>query len=178
GVWFAVIVALLFAGTLFYFMPRAAKVTITGTDVKREDKKGAQAGVTRDVRFIYANNVSDGKARAFRNEDNPWYIKWDSGDIAAQATGMVQSETADLAKDEKQVVLVKYYGLRIPVLSLYPNVLSLKVVPPDYVYFPVFNIVFLIVLLVLFIWGGIKVRKLFRAAGNKAREITGRSDNP
>lgn len=178
GVSLAVLIALLFAGTLFYFMPRASKVTITGTDVKREDKTGAKAGVTRDVRFIYANNVSDGKARAFRNEDNPWYFKWDSGDIAAQATGMVQQETADLAQDEKQVVLVKYYGLRIPLLSLYPNVLSLKDVAPDYVYIPIFNIIFLIVLLVVFIWGGIKVRKIFRAAGDKAREITGRSAAP
>ena len=87
---------------------------------------------------------------------------------------MVQAETADLAQDKKQVVLVKYYGIRIPVLSLYPNVLSLKAVAPDYVYFPVFNIVFLIVLLVAFLWGGIKVRRLFRAAGNKAKQITGR----
>lgn len=178
GVSLAVLVALLFAGTLLYFMPRASKVTITGTDVKREDKKGAQAGVTRDVRFIYANNISDGKARAFRNEDNPWYFKWDSGDIAAQATGMVQAETADLADREKQVVLVKYYGLRIPILSLYPNVLSLKVVPPDYVHFPIFNIIFLIVLLAVFIWGGVKVRRLFRAARAKAREITGRGNSP
>ncbi|MEM7135320.1 MAG: DUF1523 family protein [Myxococcota bacterium] len=174
GVVLAVVVALLFAGTLFYYMPRADKVTITGTDVKRQDKKGAQAGQTRDVRFIYANNVSDGKARAFRNEDNGWYFKWDSGDIAAEATGMVQAETADLAQDKKQVVLVKYYGLRIPLLSLYPNVLSLKAVAPDYVYIPVFNIIFLVVLLALFLWGGIKVRKFFRAAGDKAREITGR----
>ncbi|MGB5811889.1 MAG: DUF1523 family protein [Polyangiales bacterium] len=174
GVAVAILIALLFGSTLYYYMPRASKVYITGTDVKRQDKKGANAGQTRDVRFVYANNVSDGKARAFRNEDNPWYFKFDSGDIAAEATGMVQTETADLAKNERQVVLAKYYGTRIPILSLYPNVLSLKAVAADYVHIPIFNIVFLIVLLAVFLWAGVKVRRLFRAAGTKARKLTGR----
>lgn len=170
----AVLIAVLFASTLYYYMPRADKVYITGTDVKRQDKEGPPGGATRDIRFVYAKNISDGKARAFRNEDNPWYFKFDSGDIAAQATGMVQAETADMAKGEKQVVLAKYYGTRIPILSLYPNVLSLEPVPADYVYIPIFNIVFLVVLLFVFLWLGVKVRRLFHAAGDKARAMTGR----
>jgi hypothetical protein len=178
GVTLAVLIAALFASTLYYYMPRAAKVTITGTEVKRMDRKGAQPGQdhTRDVRFVYATDLSDGKALAFRNEDNGWYFKWDSGDIAAEAMSMAQTETADVADGEKQVVLAKYYGARVSMFDIYPNLLSLKKVAADYVYIPVFNIIFLIVLLALFVWGGIKVRKLFHAAGAKAKEITGRGD--
>jgi len=176
GVVLAVLIAVLFASSLYYYMPRATKVTISGTDVKRMDRKGAKPGQdqTRDVRFVYATEVDEGKALAFRNEDNGWYFKWDSGDIAAEAMSMAQAETADMTGDKKDVVLVKYYGARVPMLDLYPNIVSLKKVPKDYVYIPVFNIIFLIVLLALFIWGGIKLRKLFRVAGAKAKEITGR----
>jgi len=176
GVVLAVLAAVLFASALYYYMPRATKVTITGSDVKRMDRKGANPGQdkTRDVRFVYATEVDGGKALAFRNEDNGWYFKWDSGDVAAEAMSMAQAETAEIADDVKDVVLVKYYGARFPMLHLYPNILSLKRVASDYVYIPVFNIIFLIVLLALFIWGGIKLRKLFRAAGEKAKEITGR----
>ncbi len=178
GVAVAVLIAALFASTLYYYMPRATKVTITGTDVKRMDRKGAKPGQdqTRDVQRVFATDLGDGRALVFRNEDNGWYFKWDSGDIAAEAMSMAQPETADVADGEKQVVLAKYYGARVPMFDIYPNLLSLKKVAGDYVYIPVFNIIFLIVLLALFIWGGIKVRKLFHAAGAKAKEITGRGD--
>jgi len=178
GVALAILIALLFGGTLYYFMPRTAMVTITGTEVKRIEKKEGQQG-TRDVYFIYATNVKTGKARAFRNEDNGWYLKWDSGDIAAQATSLAQAETAEMAQGKaRDVVLVKYYGARLPFFSLFPNVLSLEKVPPDYVHIPIFNILFLIVLLFVFIWLGAKLRKLFRAAGERARSFTGRPSPP
>ena len=56
GVALALLVTLLFAGTLYYFMPRAAKVLITGTEVKRMDTKDPPTGEhrSRDVRFVYA----------------------------------------------------------------------------------------------------------------------------
>ena len=179
GVALAFLFTVLFASALYYYMPRAAKVTISGTDVKRMDRKGAEPGQaqTRDVRFVYAAEVDSAKALAFRNEDNGWYFKWNSGDIAAQAMSLARPETADTAaavQTDKDVVLVKYYGVRIPVLDLYPNILSLEKVPEDYVYIPYGNIVFLIVLLALFIWGGVKLRRFLRAAGEKAKEITKR----
>lgn len=177
GVALAVSIAVLFASSLYYYMPSTTKVTISGTEVKRMDRKGAEPGQdqTRDVRFVYATELDGGKALAFRNEDNGWYFKWDSGDVAAEAMSLAQSGAANLADDAKNTaVLVKYYGARFPMLDLYPNILSLKKVPADYVYVPIFNIIFLIVLLALFIWSGIKVRKLLHAAGEKAKEITGR----
>jgi len=172
----ALLFTVLFAGCLYYYMPRATKVTISGTDVKRVDRKGAQPGQdrTRDVRFVYATEVDSGKALALRNEDNKWYFKWDSGDIAAEAMSFAQGESADTARGDKDVVLLKYYGVRVPMLDLFPNILSLKKVPGDYVYIPYGNIAFLIVLLALFIWGGVKLRKFLHAAAAKAKEITGR----
>jgi len=175
----ALVFTVLFAASLYYFMPRATKVTISGTDVKRMDRKGAEPGQdrTRDVRFVYATEVEGGKALALRNEDNGWYFKWDSGDIAAQAMSLAQGESAEPSEGEKGVVLVKYYGVRIPVLDLYPNILSMEKVANDYVHIPYGNIIFLVVLLALFIWGGVKLRRFLRAAGAKAKEITGRGSH-
>ena len=162
GVALAVLVTLLFAGTLYYFMPRATKVLITGTEVKRMDTKEPGTGDhrSRDVRFIYATNQATKKALVFRNEDNGWYFKFDAGDIAAEASKLAKNEVDETA-------LLKYYGLRIAILDSYPNVLSLKEVDAGYVYVPWVNMVILIVLLILFVWAGVKVRHLFSAAKTK-----------
>jgi len=162
GVALAVLVALLFAVTLYYFMPRASKVLVTGTEVKRMDTKEPASGEhrSRDVRFIYATEQKSKNALVFRNEDNGWYFKFDSGDIAAEASKLAKNEVEETA-------LVKYYGIRIAVLDSYPNVLSLKEVGSDYVYVPWVNMVVLVVLLILFIWAGVKVRRLFTAAKAK-----------
>lgn len=166
GIVLAAIVALLVGGTLYYFMPRAQMVYVTGTDVKRMDQKDAATGgeKTRDVRFIYATAVDSQKALVFRNEDNGWYFKFDSGDIAAEANKLAKSEA-------QKTALIRYYGLRIPVLDSYPNALSLKEVPPDYVYVPWVNMIILVVLLIGFLWIGVKVRRVFRKAKDK---VTGR----
>ena len=162
GIGLAVLVALLFAGTLYYFMPRATKVLITGTEVKRMDTKDPATGEhrSRDVRFIYATERESKDALVFRNEDNGWYFKFDSGDIAAEASKLAKNEVEETA-------LLKYYGLRIAILDSYPNVLSLKEVEADYVYVPWVNMVVLLLLLFVFIWAGVKVRHLF--AGAKAK---------
>lgn len=167
---------LLFAAALSYGMPRAEKVRVTGTDVKRVDRDHPEPGQsqTRDVRFIYTADLDDGKARAFRNEDSPLHLKFDSGDLAAEAMSMAQEEAAVAGDLRSEVALARYYGWRIPVLSMYPNILSLKKVEVDYVYIPIFNIVFLVVLLALVLWAGFKIRKLFKAAGEKAKELTAR----
>ena len=162
GIALAVLVALLFAATLYYFMPRATKVLITGTEVKRMDTKDPATGDhrSRDVRFIYAEERTTRKALVFRNEDNGWYLKWDSGDIAAEASKLAKN-------DVEETALLRYYGLRIAILDSYPNVLSLKEVGPDYVYVPWVNMVVLVLLLIVFILAGVKVRRLFSSAKAK-----------
>lgn len=162
GIALALLVTLLLAGTLYYFMPRATKVLITGTEVKRMDTKepGTGAHRSRDVRFIYATELETKEARVFRNEDNGWYLKFDSGDIAAEASKLAKNDVDETA-------LLKYYGLRIAILDSYPNALSLTEVPSDYVYVPWVNMVVLVVLLILFIFAGVKIRRLFTSAKSK-----------
>ena len=53
------------------------------------------------------------------------------------------------------------------ILDSYPNALSIKEVEADYVYVPWVNMVVLILMLVVFIWAGVKIRKLFRSAKDK-----------
>jgi len=162
GVALAVLVTLLFAGTLYYFMPRATKVLVTGTEVKRMDQKDPATGdhKSRDVRFIYATDLETKKALVFRNEDNGWYFKFDSGDIAAEASKLAKNEVEETA-------LLKYYGLRIAIFDSYPNALSLKEVESDYVYVPWVNMVVLVLLLFFFVWAGVKARRLFEKAKDK-----------
>lgn len=162
GVAFAVLVALFVAFNIYYFMPRATKARITGSDVKRVDKEKPTPGETktRDVRYVYATDFESGKAIVFRNEDNAWYFKFDSGDVTAEAAKLANN-------DVDEVALIRYYGVRIPILHAYPNVISIKEVDPDYVYVPWLSMAMLVVLLVLFLWGGVKVRRLFRGAKDK-----------
>jgi hypothetical protein len=162
GIALAILVTLLFAGTLVYFMPRATMARITGTDVKRMDKTDMAGGegTTRDVRFVYATELDSKKARVFRNEDNGWYLKWDSGDIAAEASKLAANEA-------EKIALVKYYGIRMAIFDSYPNILSLKEVDADYVYVPWVNMVVLVVLLFFVIWAGIKIRHAFGSAKAK-----------
>ena len=162
GVAFAVLVALFVAFNIYYFMPRARKVMITQTEVQRREATPSKTGTdrSRDMLLIYATDFNSKKPIVFRNEDNFFYFKWDSSDVAAQA--------ARLATDDPDgAVLVRYYGVRIAILSAYPNALSMKEVSPDHTHIPWLSIVYLVVVLSLFLWAGVKVRKLFRTAKDK-----------
>jgi hypothetical protein len=171
--------ALLFAILFLFFhynLPRTSVVQISGTDTKRVDKaaqgevvegakgKKVDAGTqTADVRFI--NSVSrKGKPMVFRNEDTGWgwppYFKFDSADVTAEA----QAFAADQGKPW---VLVKYYGWRIKMFSMFPNVLDLKKVEKDYTHIPVFNIIFFILLVSLILIVRSKLKKLFTKRDDK-----------
>ncbi len=142
---------LLIAASLHYGLPSRDVVRIVGTDVVREDvqRRDAQGNlvtVTRDVRFIQAK-FPDGADRVYRNEDTGWgwppYFKFDTADLAAQATDLVSAAGAP------DWVVVRHYGWRIPVVSMYPNALSIRPASgPDERPLPWFNILF-ITLLVL-----------------------------
>ena len=162
GVAIAVLVALFVAFNLVYFMPRATKGTITGTEVKRMDRSGSTTGEqkTRDVRYVYATELDSKRAISFRNEDNAFYLKFDSGDVAAEASKLASNGV-------EEVALIEYYGIRAAIFHSYPNIISIKEVEADYVYVPWVQMLVLIVLLIGFIWGGVKLRKVFRAAKEK-----------
>ena len=171
--------ALLFVILFLFFhynLPRTSVVQISGTDTKRVDKavevekvEGAKdkkeniSTQTADVRFI--NSVSrKGKPMVFRNEDTGWgwppYFKFDSADVTAEA----QAFAADQGKPW---VLVKYYGWRIKMFSMFPNVLDLKKVDKNYTHIPVFNIIFFILLITLILIVRSKLKKLFTKRDEK-----------
>jgi hypothetical protein len=161
-IWLAVatLIALFVAFNIYYFLPRAKKVMITQTEVQRREATGTDANRSRDMLLIYASDYETKKPIVFGNEDNLFYFKVDSSDVAAHA--------ARLATDNPDgAVLVTYYGVRMPLFSAYPNALSLKEVPSDYTHVPWLSVVILVLVLAVFIWLGVKVRKVFRAAKDK-----------
>lgn len=160
GVAFAILIALLVAFGIFYAMPRARVVMVTQTEVQRREVPSSATSKSRDMLLIYATDYQSKKPLVFRNEDNLFYFKVDSSDVASHA--------ARLSKDNPDgAVLVRYYGVRIPLFSAYPNAISLTEVADDYAHIPWGSALFLLVVLVLFLWAGVKLRKLFRAAKDK-----------
>jgi hypothetical protein len=168
--WILLALILLFAAAfLHYNLPRTAVVRIEGTDVKRSDTAERQnagkpatapaGGTVTDVRYI--NTMTrDNKVLVLRNEDTGWgwppYFKFNSADITAQAQAFAKA-------DPPPWVLVKFYGWRIRMLSLFPNVIGLKVVDREYSALPWFNIIFLTLLLGGLIAIGLKLRQWGRA---------------
>jgi len=141
---------------LNYYLPDRDIVQVVGTEVKRIDVEsgapfwdradiGTTEGATRDVRFI--NTLREnGKQRVYRNEDTGWgfppYFKFDSGDLTARAQG--------LARGDDQWVAVRHYGWRIKMFSIFPNATSIKPVSgPNAMLIPWFNIVFIGLLLAI-----------------------------
>lgn len=160
-------IGLILAGLLFlawalasaYYLPAQEKVQITGTEVKREDFTRADGTRdSHDVRYIMATNL-EGRVRAYRNEDTGWgfppYFKFNSGDLAAQASAIARNQ-------QDAVVLVRAYGRRVPIASLYPNALSLRIVDPEYEPFPAFVFAYLAACFSLLVVGYLAFLRLRR----------------
>lgn len=160
------VVALLLLYVLFwvYSLPRTMKVHVTGTEVTRRDIENREGELrTWDVRYVMAEDL-DGGAHMFRNEDTGWgwppYFKFDSGDVAAQAQ--------NLATDARhETVLVTYYGFRVRILSLFPNIISLERVPPDHQTIP-WAAIFVVFLHVVLIGAA----RVWYRVHTQARDIT------
>lgn len=161
----AILLFIVGAVLLNYYLPSRDIVRVVGTEVKRIDVDsgapfwdradiGTTEGQTRDVRFINAE-FPNGKTRVYRNEDTGWgfppYFKFDSGDLTAQAQG--------LEKQDDQWVAMRHYGWRIRLFSIFPNATSIKRVDgPDVRLIPWFNIVFIGTLLLIWflLWRAIR----------------------
>lgn len=147
---------------LNYYLPSHDVVQVVSTDVKRMDinkgspfwdrqDAGTEENTTRDVRFIYSVRPN-GKERVFRNEDTGWsfpfYFKFDSSDLAARAQNFSRS-------NEDNWVVVKHYGWRIRLFSIFPNAVEIEEVDgPDARIIPWFNIVLLslLAIAIFLIW--------------------------
>ncbi len=138
-----------------YILPQRDIVRIIDAYEKRQDFgvnsifwANPDAGTTklpsRDVRFI-DTVMPDGSVMVYRNEDTsfswPFYFKFDSADINAQAKELVST------KEEPVWVAVRHYGWRFVYWTIFPNATSLKVVDgPDVRLIPWFNIFFFTVM--------------------------------
>jgi hypothetical protein len=163
----ALLLIIIAAILMHYYLPDRDIVRIVGTEVIRFDVKeddplrglnqeAANQGVnrTRDVRLINTQRAN-GRPMVFRNEDTGWgwppYLKFDSDNVFTEAKAF--------ERDNEQWVAVRHYGWRIELFSLYPNATSMKAVSgPDVRLIPWFNIVFIafVVLIWLTIWRTIR----------------------
>jgi hypothetical protein len=159
---------------LDYFLPHHDLLRIVGTEVRRppaySKSASEQAGTTRDIFYIFAEDMETKKPHVFRNEDTGWgfplYFKFNSADLQATALSIA---------GERGTALVAYYGWRIQIFSVLPNVLSISRAAPDAkLPLPWFNLGFAAVViggvswLALWIRGVRNRRRLARRAGSAA----------
>ncbi len=141
-----------FVAFLHYYLPSQDVVRVVRTetvrvDVETTDAQGNPAQSTRDQNRIYTFTPNSDE-RVYRNEDTgwgfPWYFKFDTANLAAAA------EDAVSTRNEPEWYVMRHYGWRIPMLSMFPNALTIREAEgPDQTLIPWFNIVFLIVLALL-----------------------------
>ena len=147
---------LIIGAFVHYTLPQRDIVRITGSEIIRKDFSGfnrwfyasADSGdsstINRDLRLI--NTVSrSGAVRVYRNEDTgfrwPPYFKFDSSDLHAEAIDAVSS------KELPEWYIMRHYGWRSQLLSIYPNAVSLRpATGPEQRLFPWFNLILLLVL--------------------------------
>ena len=154
--WGLLILAVLVVGLfLHYTLPQRdiVRVVDTGNRITQiganwifysiEDTgTGAETSTTRDIRFIEAVYPDNSTVIVYRNEDTGWfwppYFKWDSSTLQAEATNLRSTKVA------AQWVAVTHYGWRVPLLSAFPNAVSISpVAGPDVRLIPWVNIIIL-----------------------------------
>ncbi|BAP43465.1 DUF1523 family protein [Pseudomonas sp. 21LCFQ02] len=150
--------------SLHYLLPRHDVVLVTGVEVKRMDADGVinaenpADGPTRDVYFINTEDPQTKKVVVYRNEDTgwsfPWYFKFDSADLQAKAQGY--------SRDAQQLVLIRHYGWRIQILSMFPNITAVESTSSRDEPFPVFNTVFFTVLILIVLFSALFIRRRVR----------------
>jgi Protein of unknown function (DUF1523) len=96
----------------------------------------------RDIRFIDAVYPDGTSVMVYRNEDTGWfwppYFKWDSSTLQAEAQNLKSDKT------KPQWVSITHYGWRLPILSIFPNAISVTpVAGPEVTIIPYANILIL-----------------------------------
>lgn len=153
-----ILAALFVLGFLHYTLPQHDIVKITGTYNRlttigssnawayaSPDTGTAESSTTRDIRFI-ETAYPDGSVMVYRNEDTGWiwppYFKYDSSNLQAEA-GNLKSDAAN-----PKWVVVTHYGWRLPILSIYPNAVSVReAAGPDERVIPYVSIVVIVFLI-------------------------------
>lgn len=166
--------ALLLAGA-HYALPWGEVVVPTGTEVMRftngVDEGSATTGAgpgaqSRDVRLFYARTPDGSGVRTYRNEDAVFFLKFDSGTINSK----IQSILLDQARSKEELhVLAVSQGWRIDWLSMYPNLISLEVVPAGHTHYQWRALSIIVLMLLGFGAAGWWMVRLFRRASIAAR---------
>ncbi|KAA0943154.1 MULTISPECIES: DUF1523 family protein [unclassified Pseudomonas] len=163
GVILVAVLLIVSAGALglFYVLPQHDVVLITGVEVKRVDHDGVinaenpADGPTRDVYFINTEDPDSKKVMVYRNEDTgwsfPWYFKFDSADVQAKAQGY--------SRDAEQLAIIRYYGWRIKIFSVFPNITAIESTNSRAEPFPWFNTVFFSVMTLVLIFVALFVKR-------------------
>ncbi|WP_201737353.1 DUF1523 family protein [Helicobacter pylori] len=119
-------VVLFILTAIFLALMLFSAAVISGVEVKRMNENENTPNnkevktLARDVYFVQTYDPKDKKSvTVYRNEDTrfsfPFYFKFNSADISALAQSLVN-----------QQVEVKYYGWRINLFNMFPNVIFLK----------------------------------------------------
>lgn len=160
------LLALLAAGFFHYTLPQHDVVRIVNTFEEQHTLKGWRRifwstpdDTATDVEQRYVQFIQtvdpDGDIMVYRNEDTGWgwppYFKFDTSNLYTEAADLVSS------KDAPQWVVLKHYGWRNEIWSIFPNAISVRPVDSaDQRIIPWLNIAILTVLFALF-WA-IRVR--------------------
>lgn len=165
----AAVLLLAIAATLHYALPRHALVHVVGSEVKQLPVQAPPPGGMavphgRGVFYFNTTDLARQDVQVFRNEDTgwgfPWYLKFDSAEVQARAQL--------LSRDESQMAIVRYYGWRIPMFSLFPNAVDVWATDVAEEPWPVFNIIFFTLLALLVATLAWRIRR-WRAARRDAR---------
>jgi hypothetical protein len=152
----------LVAAVLHYTLPQHDIVRITDTYETRVDYgdnalfwASESPGMATDLQgrdvFFIQSRLTDGRPMIYRNEDTGWgwppYLKFDSANLQADAADLKSTQEAP------RWVVVRHYGWRSELLSIYPNAVDLRLAEgPGERIVPWLNIVIL-VLLAAVVWG-------------------------
>ena len=157
-IWSLLVLGLFLVGSLLHWtLPSRDVVRILGTDVVRQqvvvsNERGEDITRSQDVRYINAV-TPNGTPRVYRNQDTGWgwppYFKFDTANIAARAQDAVSTA------ENPNWMIVKHYGWRLPILSTFPNVLSIEPAEsPDQTLIPWLKIIVLVLLMAVaaYLW--------------------------
>ncbi len=147
-----------------YCMPHYSAAVISGVEVKRMNENENTPNnkevktLARDVYFVQTYDPKDKKSvTVYRNEDThfsfPFYFKFNSADISALAQSLVN-----------QQVEVTYYGWRINLFNMFPNVIFLKPLKESAdISKPIFSWILYALLLMVFFISASSVCTLFKS---------------
>lgn len=124
--------------------------------------QNAQGTVGRDVFFIQAQRPGKG-VMVYRNEDTGWgwppYFKFDTANLQAEANDLRSTS------ENPQFALIRHYGWRQELFSIYPNAVSIRPIAGPDVGKPIPWLNILILGTVFALWYGLWRRwRRFRAA--------------